>query len=236
MSNIRDISFINSHYIAHRGLHNDKIIENTIPAFKEAINKNYPIELDVHLLKDNEIVVFHDNNLKRLLNINKDIKDYTYKELSKLKINNKYHIPTLREVLDLVDGKVPIIIELKYDNKVGLLEKELVKLLDNYKGKFSVQSFNPFIVRWFKKNRKNYIRGLLISSKKRLRVRFSRSKIALLITKPDYLAISKKLPTKKISKYHKYPIIIWTINNKKVFDKFKDKYNLVLENINEFIN
>ena len=236
MLNTKNIDFITNHYIAHRGLHNDKIPENTIPAFKEAIKNNYPIELDVHLLKDKEIVVFHDNNLKRILSIDKDIKDYTYKELSKLKINNKYHIPTLREVLGLVDGKVPLIIELKYDNKVGLLEEELVKQLDNYKGEFSIQSFNPFIVRWFKKNRKNYIRGLLISSKKKLRVRFARSKLSLFLTKPDYLAISKKLSKKKLSKYSKYPIIIWTINNKKVYEKYKDKYNLIIENIKEYIS
>ncbi len=232
----RNVDFITNHYIAHRGLHNDKIPENTIPAFKEAIKKKYPIELDIHLLEDKEIVVFHDNNLKRLLGINKNIKDLTSDELSKLKINNKYHIPTLSEVLKLVKGKVPIIIELKYDQKNGLLEKEVVKILDNYKGKFTVQSFNPFIVRWFKKHRPDYIRGLLISSKKKVKVKFARSKLSILLTKPDYLACSKKINKKKLNKLNKkYPIIIWTIKTKDNYNEFKNKYNLVIENIKEVL-
>ena len=70
----KNIDFLFTHYIAHRGLHNNKLIENTIPAFKEAIKEKYPIELDIHLLKDKEIVVFHDDNLKRLVGIDKIIK------------------------------------------------------------------------------------------------------------------------------------------------------------------
>ena len=230
----KDLSFLFNHYIAHRGLHNNTIKENTIEAFKEAIKNDYPIELDIHLLKDKEIVVYHDDNLKRLLNINKAIKDYTYKEL--VDENKLYHIPTLKEVLDLVKGKVPIIIELKYDNKVGLLEKEVVKLLDNYQGKFSVISFNPFTIRWFKKNRPNYIRGLLISSKKNIKPRLARSKLSILLSKPDFLSISSKMNINKITKYSKkHKIMIWTINNKEKFNKFKDKYNLVVENIKEIL-
>jgi len=231
MSN-KNIDFLTNHYIAHRGIHNNKTIENTKEAFDLAIKMNYPIELDVHLLKDKEIVVFHDDNLKRLVNINKRLKDYSYKEL--LEDNKLFVIPTLKEVLDQVQGKVPIIIELKYDNKVGLLEQEVVKLLDNYQGKFAIQSFNPFIVNWFKKNRKDYIRGLLISNKKNLKARIARSRLAILISKPDFLSISTKYNINKINKLSKkHKILIWTVDNKEKYLKYKDKYNLIVENIGE---
>ena len=228
----KNIDFLTNHYIAHRGIHNNKVIENTKEAFDLAIKMNYPIELDVHLLKDKEIVVFHDDNLKRLVSINKRLKDYTYKEL--LEDNKLFHIPTLKEVLEQVQGKVPIIIELKYDNKVGLLEQEVVKLLDNYQGKFAIQSFNPFIVNWFKKNRKDYIRGLLISNKKDIKARIARSKLSILLSKPDFLSISSKYNMKKINKLsQKHKILIWTVDNREKYLKYKDKYNLIIENIGE---
>ncbi len=228
----KNIDFLFTHYIAHRGLHNNKLIENTIPAFKEAIKEKYPIELDIHLLKDKEIVVFHDDNLKRLVGIDKNIKDYTYQEL--LKENKLFKIPTLKEVLDLVNGKVPLIIELKYDNKVGTLEQEAVKLLDNYQGKFAVKSFNPYIVKWFRKNRPNYIRGLLIPAKKDFKSRLIRTPFARLISKPDFLSVSSNLDKKLLKKLSKkYKILIWTINNKNKYLKYKNKYNLIVENIGE---
>ena len=164
---MKDLSFLQNKIIAHRGVNdNNKVVENTLESFSNAVKLGYAIEFDIHLLKDNEIVVYHDDNLKRLTGINKDLKDLTYDDIKDIKLlNTNQTIPKLSEVLKLVNGKVPIIIELKYDRKVGLLEKELVKYLDNYKGKFAVKSFNPLIVRWFKINRKDYIRGLLVPRK-----------------------------------------------------------------------
>lgn len=164
---MKNLEFLKSNLIAHRGFHNKEIPENSIKAFKRAIKNNYTIEFDIHLLKDNEIIVFHDDNLKRMTKLDKEVKNVTLKEIKKLKLlETKEKIPTLKEVLKLINGKVPIVIELKCDNKAGLLEKELVKLLDDYDGLFCVKSFNPLTVRWFKKNRPNYIRGLLLTSKK----------------------------------------------------------------------
>ena len=163
---MKDISFLKDNIIAHRGLHNNLIPENSIESFKNAIKNNYIIELDVHLIKDNTIVVFHDDNLRRMTGIDGFIKDYTYEELLKLNLlNTSYKIPKLIDVLNLVDGKVPIIVELKYDQKVGKLEKELVKILDKYKGRFCVKNFNPFSIIWFRIHRKNYIRGLLLNNR-----------------------------------------------------------------------
>ena len=236
---MKNLNFLKSNLIAHRGLHNKNIPENSIAAFKNAIKNNYIIELDIHLLKDNQIVVFHDDNLLRMTNINKLLKDTTYDEIKNLKLNNtKYTIPKIEEVLKLVNGKVPIIIELKYDRKTGLLEQELVKHLDNYKGKFCIKSFNPFTIRWFKKYRPNYIRGLLINYKKKnLFDKIALNKIIMLICKPDFISCSYKLyNNKQIKKYmKKKPVLAWTIKNDKNFHLYKDKFfNLIIDN-DEFI-
>lgn len=237
---MKDLSFLKSNLIAHRGVHNNKDVpENSMKAFSLAIKNDYIIELDIHLLKDNTIVVFHDDNLKRMTGINNNIKDYTYDELKKIKLlNTKYTIPKFSDVLDLIDGKVPVIVEFKYDVSVGKLESEAVKLLDNYKGQFCVKSFNPLTIRWFKKHRNNYIRGLLVDnkwgSKKEI---ISSSMILKFLCKPDFLSckytIINKRKIKKLSK--KIPILCWTIKTNNNYLKYKNKvYNLICENIDEF--
>ena len=100
-------TFLTTNLIAHRGLHYN-YLENTLGAFKEAIKNNYIIELDVRLTKDKKVIVFHDNNLFRITGINKNINESTYEELKEI-----INIPTLQEVLNLVSGKVTIIIEIK---------------------------------------------------------------------------------------------------------------------------
>lgn len=238
---MKNLEFLKNNLIAHRGVHNNiDVPENSIEAFRLAIKKNYIIELDIHLLKDNTIVVFHDDNLKRITGIDKKIKDYTYEELKKIKLlNTKYIIPTFEEVLKLINGQVPLIVEFKYDRKVGKLENEAVKLLDNYKGLFCVKSFNPMSVRWFKKYRRNYIRGLLVdnkwSNKKEI---ISSSMILKIICKPDFLSckysIINKRKVKRISK--KIPVLGWTIKNKANYIKYKDEfYNIICENFDEIL-
>ena len=238
---MKNLNFLNSNLIAHRGMHNNiDIPENSIKAFKKAIKNNYIIELDIHLLKDNTIVVFHDDNIKRMTGINKNIKDYTYEELKKINLlDTKEKIPTFKEVLELIDGKVPVIVEFKYDRKAGILEQEAVKLLDNYKGLFCVKSFNPMSVRWFKKHRKNYIRGLLVDNKwGNKKEIISSSMILKFICKPDFLSckysIIDKRRVKKLSK--KIPVLGWTIKNKTNYLKYKDKfYNIICENFDDIL-
>ena len=233
---MKKIDFLYSNLIAHRGLHNDKYPENSIGAFKRAIRKNYIIELDVHLIKDGTVVVFHDDNLYRMCGKRKEIKDYTYSELRKLKLlNTKYTIPTLESVLKLIGGRVPVIVELKYDLKAGILEKEVSKFLDNYNGEFCVKSFSPLSILWFKKNRPNYIRGLLISNKARnFKERLMHSFIPFLVCKPDFISCNYLLyNNRKIKKYmKKHPVIAWTIRTDNNYKKYKNKFsNLIVEKI-----
>ena len=154
--------YVNHNIIAHRGYHNSKmnIPENSILAFKRAIRNKYIIELDVHITKDNKIVVFHDFSLKRLFNVNKLVENCTYNELLNYSFpNTNQKIPLLKSVLNIVNGSVPIIIEIKSLSFNGKLEKELCKIIGNYNGLIYVQSFNILSILWFRINKK---KGVLI--------------------------------------------------------------------------
>ena len=151
---MKDISFLKSAKIAHRGIYDNKrIYENTLSAYLRAVKKGYIIHIDVRILKDGEIVCFHDDSLERLLHVESDIDKMTYEELCYIA---KYQIPTLKETLELINGSVPIIVELRNKIKKNQFEEKIVSILDDYKGLFAIQSFHLSILKWFYKNRKNY--------------------------------------------------------------------------------
>ena len=150
--------------IAHRGLHNKKegIPENSLPAFQRAADAGVAIELDVHLTKDGEIVVFHDDNLKRMTGLDRIVEDCTCQELIALKLGKtEYGIPVLSRVLRLVSGRVPLLIELKDNTFSGCLEEALVAALSDYRGTYMLQSFNPYVLYWLKKHAPRVKRGQL---------------------------------------------------------------------------
>lgn len=154
--------WINKFPLAHRGYFNDENPENSLGAFKNAVNNGFAIELDVHLSKDNEVVVFHDYTLNRMCGINGKVKDYNVSELKKFRLyDTEWTIPTLKEVLKLVDGKVPLIIEIKNSKFPGLLERKVYELIKDYQGDYVVQSFNPFSMMWYVDNAPHIIRGQL---------------------------------------------------------------------------
>ena len=224
---MKNIDFLKRSLIVHRGVHNSKIIENTLPAFVKCVDKNYIIELDIHILKDNSIVVYHDYNLKKLTGVNKVIETLSYAQLSKMKIKNKYIVPTLKQVIHIVNEKVPILIEVKDMNNNSKFEEELVKILDNYKGEFAIQSMNPFVIDWFYKNRKDYIIGLIIFNELNYNI------VKKYTKKIDFISIYKKqLPLKS-----KKLVLGWTIKNKNEYEKYKELCdNLICENIEFFDN
>jgi len=148
--------------LAHRGLHNDKFPENSLGAFQHAKDKGFGIELDVRLTKDNQVVVFHDDNLSRMCGKHKDVRNLTLDELKEYKLKKtKYCIPTLEEVLELVQDEVPIIVELKPLRGAKKYAEIVYNVLKKYKGRYAVKSFNPFLILWFKKHAPKVIRGML---------------------------------------------------------------------------
>ncbi|MBR1740255.1 MAG: glycerophosphodiester phosphodiesterase [Ruminococcus sp.] len=151
-------------YIAHRGLHNQHIPENSMTAFRRAAENGFAIELDVRLTKDGKVAVVHDKTLKRLCGMDKLVKDCTYEELSHMRLyGTEERIPLFKDVLAMIDGRVPLLIEIKDGAPLGVLEKRTYHLLRQYKGKYAVQSFNPMSMMWFRFFAPEVERGLLIS-------------------------------------------------------------------------
>ena len=109
-------AFIRRNY-AHRGLHtkDQSIPENSLRAFGLAVENGYGMELDVQLSKDGQVVVFHDDTLNRICGVDKRVDEMTYEELKKLSLAGSIndHIPLFSEVLAMVNGDTPLIVELK---------------------------------------------------------------------------------------------------------------------------
>lgn len=220
---------------AHRGLFdNKKIVENTISAFKRALLDNFNIELDIRVTKDNKIVVFHDNNIKRLTGIDKLVKDMTYEELSNFTLlNTTDKIPLLEDVLKLVNGRVTLLIELKENFSNNTL-KELNKLLLDYNGKVLLQSFNPVIIRKMAlTSLKRYNMGILLTNEYKgfKKVLYDVFTYKYLI-KQKYISFisSPKELIFKVKEVSLKELFIWTIKTKEDFIKYK-KYsnNLICE-------
>lgn len=214
--------------IAHRGIYNNlNIPENSIKSFKRAIDNDIPIELDIHLTKDNKLVVFHDDNLIRMTGTLKKIRKCTYDELEHFNLlNTEEKIPLLSDVLKLVNGKVLIDIEIKDDKRINKTCKNLVKLLDGYNGLVLIQSFHPKYISWLKKVRPKYICGLLITNAKGFCYNIMDSKILLDIVKPDFIAYSKNIVScRRVQELRKkIEIISWTIKSREEFEEAK-KYS-----------
>ncbi len=160
-----DRELINGSFIAHRGLHKlaDGIPENSLAAFEAAVRKGYTIENDIHLTRDGEVVVFHDDTLKRMCGVEGDVEDMTLAQLKELRLGDTdQQIPTLKECLDLVDGRVALLIEFKCRSiKCEPLCVATDKILSQYEGKYFVQSFYPPVLNWYKKHRPEICRGQL---------------------------------------------------------------------------
>ncbi|WP_099204709.1 glycerophosphodiester phosphodiesterase family protein [Scatolibacter rhodanostii] len=150
---------------AHRGLHNNKngIPENSLKAFRLAAESGFGIELDVQLTKDNQVVVHHDADLRKSGKVNKKISELTFAELQAFSLfNTEEQIPLFSETLKAVGSRVPIIVEIKAYNNPEIICPLVAKILQDYTGLYCIESFDPRIVRWFRQNRPNVVRGQLM--------------------------------------------------------------------------
>ena len=220
---------------AHRGLFdNKKIVENTISAFRRALKEKLNIELDIRVTLDNKIIVFHDENIKRLTGIDSFVKDMTYDELSKTNLlNTNDKIPLLDDVLNLINGEVALLIEIKDTLSNGTL-KELNKLLLDYNGKILLQSFNPIIVRKMAfTSLKRYKMGILLTNKyKGFKWQLYSAFIYKYLIKQKYISFisSPKELVDEVKELSNKELFIWTIETKEEFIEYK-KYsnNLICE-------
>ena len=149
---------------AHRGLHSEdkSVPENSLAAFCLAVEAGYGMELDVQLSKDGRVVVFHDDTLDRVCGVNARVDELDYSELAKLRLcGSEERIPLFSEVLDLVGGREPIIVELKRGKRNKELCRKTLDMLKAYGGETCIESFDPFIVTWFAHHAPKKLRGQL---------------------------------------------------------------------------
>lgn len=212
------IKWLTARPIAHRGLHdsNKKVWENTLPAFSAAIAGNYAIECDVHLTKDGQVIVFHDDVLDRLAGREGRICDLTLAEAQQLTIGTTQdHAPSLRQMLDLIAGRVPVVIELKgIEGQDEGLVAAVAKELKDYQGKAAIMSFDHHLVRLFRSDAPGVVAGLTAEG---TRPADMEAHFAMLAHDMDFVSYNfHHLPNPFISFFRevlKRPVITWTVRN-----------------------
>lgn len=225
-------------YLTHRGLFNNQDIpENSTKAFKETVKGGYGTELDVQLTLDNKLVVFHDASLLRMCGVDKKLTDCNYDDLQQYKLlNTQETIPLFSEVLDLLKEDTPLVVEIKSEGDCIKTCEEAIKMLQTYKRNFTMESFNPKVVRYLKKKHPEIIRGQLAynmlidkKSKTNILIKFVCTNLLLnFITKPDYVAYDIKnmnnLSFRLVSKLYKVECVAWTCKCEDDIDKAKRYY------------
>ena len=216
---------------AHRGLHNASRPENSMSAFQAALEAGYGIELEIHLMKDGNLAVIHDSSLQRVAGADVKIEDLTVLDLQKYTLcDSQEHIPLFRQVLQLYRGKAPLIVELKTaGNNVTSLCKATMELLDGYEGLYCIESFDPRVTRWMRKNRPDIIRGQLsenwFHSKAKLPwiLKFLMTyHISNVFTRPDFIAYKycdrMAFGTDICRKLWKIQGVSWTLKTREEYD------------------
>lgn len=232
---------------AHRGFHDalQNIPENSLPAFELAIKHNYGIELDVHLSKDGVAMVFHDEEMTRMTGYEGEIKEYTCAELKSMQlIPGHSFIPTLAEVLTCINGRVPVLVEVKnYGHPVGPLEQAIADDISNYVGPLAIQSFNPMSLKWFYRHCPNVIRGLIAYSfpveevPMKATTRFLLKNLLFTpLCKPHYIAYEHQdLANHRLRRLHRMrvrgtPVLVWTVRSQEHADlALKRADNIIFE-------
>lgn len=208
--------------IAHRGLFGEKVPENSLLAFKQAVKNKLPIELDVTALADGTPVIFHDEKLARMTGRDGFISSLSLSDISDFRLQGtKEKIPTLAEALETIDGKVPVLIEIKNTGKVGPLEKSVWKELIKYDGDYAVESFNPYTLEWFKNNAPKVKRGQLASFFRNKditgvkRYALKRMMLNKKVSEPNFIVYDgADMPNKYLKKYYGVlPVLAYTIRS-----------------------
>lgn len=227
-------------YYAHRGFHDNKTDapENSLKAMQLAVENGYGIELDVQLTKDEKVVVFHDGNLKRVCGVDAKVNSMTYVDLQKLCLfNSNEKIPLFSEVLKVIDGKVPLIMEVKMVNAKTRVCELAGKELENYKGVYCMESFHPFAVRWYKKNRPDVVRGQLSANFKKegkkegLQEWLVHMLFVNVLGRPDFVAYSHKSAnnvSRCLTRMFGATAVAWTIRSQEELDRNKNKFDLFI--------
>ncbi|PLK27397.1 glycerophosphodiester phosphodiesterase family protein [Novosphingobium sp. TH158] len=205
---------------AHRGLHGDGLPENSPAAFAAAIERGWGIECDVQKSSDDQAMVFHDFELDRLTGESGPVNARSAAQLGTIRLSGGTDtIPHLRQVLDLVGGRVPILIEVKSrrERPVPAICLAVRRALEGYQGPHAVMSFDPRVCAWFARHSPLTTRGLVLTEEndKALPGRLRRH-LWLWIAKPDFLAYDvRDLPSRFAASQRRrgLPVATWTVRN-----------------------
>ncbi len=224
-----DDSHLRGYLYAHRGLHdgNKAVPENSMEAFRLAVEKGYGMELDVQLTKDGQLVVHHDGSLKRVCGVDKLVREVDFADLPLLPDGSR--IPLFQEVLAMVDGRAPIIVEVKHYGGAARVAKAAHEVLKGYKGAYCVESFDPTAVQYFRRNAPEIVRGQLASGGKWDKASLNYpSYVALkyllinVLSRPHFVAYSvptDRVPSMWLMKHVFKPLLAcWTVREQKVLD------------------
>lgn len=226
---------------AHRGLHDNQsqAPENSMAAFRRAVEAGYGIEMDIQLTKDKVPVVFHDFTLKRICGAEGKVSDYTYEELQQFRLcRSEERIPGFQDVLDMVGGRVPLIVEFKIERLDVSLCPIADKLLRDYKGLYCMESFNPLGVWWYRRHHREVMRGQLADAFHREKeyrgiLYFILENLLLnFITKPDFVAYNHRhasMVSRRICHglYHN-TAAAWTIKNEEELAEAKKHFDIYI--------
>lgn len=225
--------FTENRVYAHRGMHGGKIGENTLEAFSKAVENGYGIELDVRVSSDGQAVVAHDSALWHESGEGKSVSELTAEELK------EYGIPLLSEVLKLVDGQVPLIVELKCETRDISICPIAAEVLDEYNGEYCIESFNPYVLKWYRECRPEIARGQLSTSFAREGMKGPKyflleNLLVNSVSKPDFIAYNHKSPFNLslmlCRKLYNTPVIAWTVETAEEWSKCADKFDAYICN------
>ncbi len=215
----RRVAFLSGRAFAHRGLHGAGTIENSRAAFTAAIAAGHGIECDVQLSRDGEAFVFHDDTLDRLTEERGPVDARPSGTLDAIRLTGSSEtVPRLPEMLGLVAGRTPLLIELKAPQRmVAPMCMSVRRALEGYGGAAAVMSFNPEVSRWFAEHAPRIVRGLVVSERDRRgwRGRIGRH-LALWRARPDFLAYDvRDLPSRfaAAQRSRGLPLLTWTVRD-----------------------
>lgn len=211
------VAFLKGQPYAHRGLHGHGVLENSPAAFEAAIKLGHGIECDVQAAEDGRAFVFHDYELDRLTERSGPIGNLRSEDIDQINLRDGHgKIPRLRETLEQIAGRVPVLIELKSRNRrVGPLCLSVRRALEGYGGRAAIMSFNPLVSAWFRSNADHIVRGLVVTEEhgKNWRGRIARHR-NIWIAKPDFLAYDiRDLPSRFAASQRArgLPVMTWTV-------------------------
>ena len=241
MTNKPDVSVLKGVHYAHRGLHDNHsdAPENSMKAFQKAVDAGYGIEMDIQLTKDKIPVVFHDETLNRMCGVEGKVWEFTFEELQKLTLaESEERIPKFEDVLALVGGKVPLIVEYKLDVPSTEVCEIADPMLQAYNGIYCIESFHPYAVKWYREHRPEVIRGQLsqdFSKQEKYKGKFIfwllSNLLTNVLTRPDFIAYNHKdadMFSRKVCSLMGALPVAYTIKSQEEYEKVKDQFELFI--------